>query len=116
MEELEVPETSPENVDLAEAAVEHVRRDGMVVDRTSGETAADEQRDMDLDGNDDDWEETPEDRYRRSSDATQDEISDPEFRAEIHSGESDEFNYDRMVQSSQQASTPECNCLTTKTM
>ena len=52
---------------------------------------------MDRDENEDDFEESEVDRRRRYSDATQDEVSDPEFWAEVHYGEADVFNYDRMV-------------------
>jgi hypothetical protein len=38
----------PEGVDLAEMALNHVRRNGMEVDRTIHETRADEERDAEM--------------------------------------------------------------------
>ena len=82
MEELGVPEIFPEGVDLAEAALQHVRRNGMEIDRSSGEIQADEQQNLELDGNDDDWEEIPEDRYPCYSDATRRESIGQKFMME----------------------------------
>ena len=44
-----------------------------------------------------DFEETEIDRRRRYADANQDEVSDPEFWAEVHYGEADTYNYERMM-------------------
>ena len=45
-----------------------------------------------------DFEESEVDRRRRYADAIQDEISDPEFWAELHFGEADTFNDDVKTQ------------------
>ena len=83
----EVPEVFPENVDLAEAALEHVRRNGVERDQPASAE--------DMDGSD--FEESEVDRRRRYADASQDEISDPEFWAEVHYGEADTYNHERML-------------------
>ena len=83
----EAPEVFPENVDLSEAALEHVRRNGVEKDQPADAG--------DMDGSD--FEESEVDRRRRYADATQDEVSDPEFWAEVHYGEADTFNYERML-------------------
>ena len=83
----QVPQVFSEEIDLAEAALEHVRHNG--VEREQPANAEDLA--------DSDFEETEVDRRRRYSDASQDEVSDPEFWAEVHYGEADEFNYERMV-------------------
>ena len=70
----EAPEVFAENVDLAEAALEHVRRNGAERDQPASAE--------DMDGSD--FEESEVDRRRRYADASQDEISDPEFWAEVH--------------------------------
>ena len=70
MQEADEPEVF-ERVDLAEEALRHVQRNGVVIDRTCSETEADDRPDMELDGEEEDgFEETPEDRYRRYCDAT----------------------------------------------
>ena len=83
----EVPPVFGEEIDLAEAALEHVRHNG--IEREQPANAED------MEGSD--FEETEIDRRRRYSDANLDEVSDPEFWAEVHYGEADEYNYERMV-------------------
>ena len=82
----EVPPVFGEEIDLAEAALEHVRNGVEREQPANAEDLADS-----------DFEETEIDRRRRYSDANQDEVSDPEFWAEVHYGEADEYNYERMV-------------------
>ena len=83
-----------ENVDLAEAALQHVANlNGHHVDRAARESELDE--DIDMDG------ETPEDRRRRYLESDQGEVSDPDEWAAIHFGDRDEYDHDRMLAFSQ---------------
>ena len=83
-----------ENVDLAEAALQHVANlNGHHVDRAARESELDEDINMD--------EETQEDRRRRYLESDQGEVSDPDEWAAIHFGDRDEYDHDRMLAFSQ---------------
>jgi len=95
----EAPEKEPfQGVDLAEAALNHVYQlNGRNIDRTVGETRADEEADRtyrrhaareeeEMDDYDDKMnvEETPAERRARYMSSNQEEVSDPEEWAETH--------------------------------
>ena len=104
----EAPEEEPfQGVDLAETALNHVYQlNGRNVDQTVGETEADDRANTTrgvhgthVEEEDDKMEvdETPAERRARYMSSSQEEVSDPEERAETHYGNLDVNNYERMV-------------------
>ena len=57
----------PEGVDLAELALSHVQRNGTTIDRSVGETQADEERDVEMEGDESEPGETPSSKFQTSS-------------------------------------------------
>ena len=91
-----------EGADLEELALRHVRYNGRNVDQTIYEGQFDEARERELEaentmeeGNDDG--ETPRTRNRRCMESNPDEFSDPDHWAQLHHGQMDWDDCERML-------------------